>query len=299
MSYRPPLQSSSDVVGRRGFTLFEVLIAVGLTSILMAALYSAMDIYFGLQLDSHEEIERHQIARAVLRQMTRDIQSVSFTEQELLEEEETEETDELDGNAYGESQIDPETVSMTYTSGLVGTLTDLQLFISRPDPTLSYVSAQELDTLDQRTGELMLVRYLLADTSSAGLAGKVADREVLGSSDGPVGLVRMSGDLYGLSSSFDLAEEEPQLAASKLLAPEVTSVQFRYFDGIAWLEEWDSTELNALPRAIEIVVTLRSSDPDGQDSGEDDQDEYFLPESTHRAVVPLPLAIPVPPEEVL
>ena len=145
----------------------------------------------------------------------------------------------------------------------------------------------------------MLVRYLLADTSSAGLAGKVADREVLGSSDGPVGLVRMSGDLYGLSSSFDLAEEEPQLAASKLLAPEVTSVQFRYFDGIAWLEEWDSTELNALPRAIEIVVTLRSSDPDGQDSGEDDQDEYFLPESTHRAVVPLPLAIPVPPEEVL
>ncbi len=299
MSYRPPLQSSSDVVGRRGFTLFEVLIAVGLTSILMAALYSAMDIYFGLQLDSHEEIERHQIARAVLRQMTRDIQSVSFTEQELLEEEETEETDELDGNAYGESQIDPETVSMTYTSGLVGTLTDLQLFISRPDPTLSYVSAQELDTLDQRTGELMLVRYLLADTSSAGLAGKVADREVLGSSDGPVGLVRMSGDLYGLSSSFDLAEEEPQLAASKLLAPEVTSVQFRYFDGIAWLEEWDSTELNALPRAIEIVVTLRSSDPDGQDSGEDDQDEYFLPESTHRTVVPLPLAIPVPPEEVL
>lgn len=299
MSYRPPLQSSSDVFGRRGFTLFEVLIAVGLTSILMAALYSAMDIYFGLQLDSHEEIERHQIARAVLRQMTRDIQSVSFTEQELLEEEETEETDELDGNAYGESQIDPETVSMTYTSGLVGTLTDLQLFISRPDPTLSYVSAQELDTLDQRTGELLLVRYLLADTSSAGLAGKVADREVLGSSDGPVGLVRMSGDLYGLSSSFDLAEEEPQLAASKLLAPEVTSIQFRYFDGIAWLEEWDSTELNALPRAIEIVVTLRSSDPDGQDSGEDDQDEYFLPESTYRAVVPLPLAIPVPPEEVL
>ncbi len=299
MRAQPPLTSLPAVAGQRGFTLFEVLIAVGLTSILMAALYSAMDIYFGLQLDSHEEIERQQVARAVLRQITRDIQSVSFTEQELLEEEATEETDELDGNAYGESLIDPETVSMTYTSGLVGTLTDLQLFISRPDPTLSYVSAQELSSLDQRTGELMLVRYLLADSGSAGLAGMVADREMSGSASGAVGLVRMAGDLYGLSNSFELAEEEPQLAASRLLAPEVSSIQFRYFDGIAWLEEWDSTELNALPRAIEIIVSLRSSVPVGQPEGNDVQDEYSLPESMHRTVVPLPLAIPIPPEEVL
>ncbi len=299
MRAQPPLTSLPAVAGQRGFTLFEVLIAVGLTSILMAALYSAMDIYFGLQLDSHEEIERQQVARAVLRQITRDIQSVSFTEQELLEEEATEETDELDGNAYGESLIDPETVSMTYTSGLVGTLTDLQLFISRPDPTLSYVSAQELSSLDQRTGELMLVRYLLADSGSAGLAGMVADREMSGSASGAVGLVRMAGDLYGLSNSFELAEEEPQLAASRLLAPEVSSIQFRYFDGIAWLEEWDSTELNALPRAIEIIVSLRSSVPVGQPEGNDVQDEYSLPESMHRTVVPLPLASPIPPEEVL
>ncbi|MGB0740658.1 MAG: type II secretion system protein GspJ [Planctomycetaceae bacterium] len=299
MNRRSLQRRSGESHPNGGFTLFEVLIAVGLTSLLMVALYSAMNIYFELQLDSHEEISRQQVARAVLRQITRDVQSVVFTEQELLEDEEEAEPDVLDGNAYGESLIDPETVSTTYSSGLVGTLTDLQLFISRPDPQLGYVAAQELDSLEQRAGELMLVRYLLADSGSGGLAGMVADRESRGSDRGPVGLVRMAGDLYGLSRSFESTQDEPQLAASRLLAPEVTALQFRYFDGIDWMEEWDSTELNALPRAIEVVVRLRNTGDSGDIVDDDSEDEYALPETSHRAVIPLPLSIPVPSEDVL
>ena len=40
---------------RSGFTLLELLIAVGLTSLLMISLFSALQIYFDLQMDSHEE----------------------------------------------------------------------------------------------------------------------------------------------------------------------------------------------------------------------------------------------------
>ena len=285
-----------------GFTLLELLIAVGLTSVLMIALFSAMSIYFNLQLDSHEEIARQQIARAVLRQMTRDIQSVVFVKQEVVEEETEEETvapEDLDGNADGESVIDPETVSSTYTSGIVGTATDLQLFVSRPDRNLAYVSSQELTSADQRTGDLLLVRYLIASKSGGGLGSKIAEREAPGETDGPVGMVRMEGDLYGLSTAFETDEEFPQLAAAKLQAREVSSLAFRYYDGVAWIEEWDSTARNELPKAIEIVLTIRDSQAAGMAFADDEPDAYALPETTHRMVVPLPLAEPFTVEAVL
>jgi type II secretory pathway component PulJ len=285
-----------------GFTLLELLIAVGLTSVLMIALFSAMSIYFNLQLDSHEEIARQQIARAVLRQMTRDIQSVVFVKQEVVEEETEEETvapADLDGNSYGESVIDPETVSSTYTNGIVGTATDLQLFVSRPDRNLAYVSSQELTSADQRTGDLLLVRYLMASRSGGGLGSKIAEREAPGETDGPVGMVRMEGDLYGLSTAFETDEEFPQLAAAKLQAREVSSLAFRYFDGAGWIEEWDSTARNELPRAIEIVLTIRDTEGAGMAFSDDEPDAYALPETTHRMVVPLPLAEPFTVEAVL
>ena len=63
---------------RAAYTMLELMIAVGLTSLLMIALFAALQQYFSLQLDSNEEITRQQIARSLLRQMTRDIQSVVF-----------------------------------------------------------------------------------------------------------------------------------------------------------------------------------------------------------------------------
>jgi type II secretory pathway pseudopilin PulG len=309
---------------RRGYTLFELMIAVGLTTLLMAALYQAMDIYFNLQLDSYEEITRQQVARSVLRQMTRDIQSIVFTKQDVLPEEEEPEvmdllstgisvgtgsstsgtstgsTADLDGNSYGESTTDPETLSSTYTSGLVGTASDLQLFISRPDRNLAYVSAQELTSPDQRTGDLLLVRYLMASKLAGGLGSQIADREAPGTTDGPVGLARLQGDLYGLSTAVETAEELPQLNAAKLLAREVFNVTFRYYDGAQWLEEWDSTARNELPKAIEIVLTLRDEQPtSGAFLFDEEPDPTALPQTIHRMVVPLPTAEPFVMEALL
>ena len=315
------ISSSTNSPARRsGYTLFELMIAVGLTTLLMAALYQAMDIYFNLQLDSHEEITRQQVARSILRQMTRDIQSVVFSKQDVLpEEEEPEVMDllstgistgtgsstgsssaELDGNSYGESTVDPETLSTTYTSGLVGTSTDLQLFISRPDRNLAYVSSQELTSPEQRTGDLLLVRYLMASKTGGGLSSQIADREAPGNIDGPIGLARVQGDLYGLSTAVETAEEMPQLNAAKLLAREVANVTFRYYDGAQWLDEWDSTARNELPKSIEIILTIRDEQPASAAFAFDEEpNPLALPQTTHRMVVPLPTAEPFVMEALL
>ena len=344
---------------RSGFTLLELLIAVGLTSLLMISLFSALQIYFDLQMDSHEEITRQQVARTLLRQITRDVQSVVFVKKTVTDDE----TDisnssstsssagssvgstsgstgsssgstsgsgntgasgssgssasgssssgtstssgssslsgSLDGNSYGSSTIDPETVLTTYTNGLIGSSTDLQLFVSRPDRTLSYVTAQELASTSDRTSDLMIVRYFMADSGGGGLSAKVAERESLGNNSGAIGLAKMQGDLYGLSTAMETSEELPQLNASVLLAKEVSVLTFRYYDGVNWQESWDSNALNEMPKAVEITLRLRNPEEAADALAEEEDDLYAVPETTHRMVVPIPVAEPFVTESAL
>jgi type II secretory pathway pseudopilin PulG len=329
---------------RAAYTMLELMIAVGLTSLLMIALFAALQQYFSLQLDSNEEITRQQIARALLRQMTRDIQSVVFVKKLANDEKSGTSTSvsgggssssgfssggssssgsssgagtsggtgsssttsgssssisgALDGNSYGQSSIDPETVMTTYTNGLVGTASDLQLFVSRPEKSLAYVASQDLTSTSQRTSDLMIIRYLMAQ-SGGGLASAIAQKETVGTESGPVGIAKLEGDLFGLSTAVETSEESPQLAASKLLAKEVSGLQFRYYDGLGWQESWDSNALNELPKAIEITLTLRNQEDAGEAFSDDVADPYALPETTHRMVVPIPVAEPFVTESAL
>ena len=311
------------LTNRAGFTLLELLIAIGLTSILMVALFSAMDIYFKLQLDSQEEITRQQISRALLRQMTRDIQSVVFVKKQAVDDEETAPTSPGTGSdasggstpAGGSTQAggsnslsstgstaqttdgDTTAAMLKYTSGLVGSATDLLLYVSRPDRTLSYVDAQSLTSTSERTGDLMMIRYLVADTSAGGLSSTIAKR-FAGNKNGPIGLVRITGDLYGMSTAVQAGEERDFTCVDQIDAEEVSQVAFSYFDGLNWQETWDSTTLNSLPVAIEIILTLRNAES-GDVFSSNKPDPYALGETKHRMIIALPLAEPFIGETVL
>jgi hypothetical protein len=74
--------------------------------------------------------------------------------------------------------------------------------------------------------------------------------------------------------------------ASLVVAPEVCSLQFQYFDGSAWQDSWDSSTPGAdgvtpigPPRAISIRVGL------AQPGGGGNQDLKYI-----RHVVPIPTA---------
>lgn len=296
----------------KGFTLLELLISIGLTAILMVALFSAMNIYFRLQVDSHEEISRQQVSRALLRQITRDIQSVVFIKEKATDDSSTS-TSSTSSSSTGSGQTggtgqtggssmsggtgstsnadDSGTTAamLTYTNGLVGTANDLLLYVSIPDKSLSYVDAQSLTSTDERTGDLMIVRYLVADTAGGGLSGSIA-KKLGGSRTGPIGLVRITADLFGMSSAVQLGKEEEFTSVDAVEAKEVSKIAFQYYDGTQWQETWDSTELKALPKAIEIVITLQQPDISENQSSTDTLDPYALGETTHRMVVALPLA---------
>lgn len=51
----------------------------------------------------------------------------------------------------------------------------------------------------------------------------------------------------------------------EILCRNVRSLSLRYYDGLNWLEEWDSTELdNALPLAVRLEIEIGSDDESSQ-----------------------------------
>ncbi len=285
-------------VVRHGFTLLETIIAVGLMTLLMAGLYSAMTIYYDLRIDSYDEIERAQIARTLLRQITRDVQSVVFQAEQSVTDDSSSDTDE-DAEEGGTTTVDPAASMAFYTNGLVGTETDLLLYVSRPDRDLNYISSQDLASFSDRSGDLMIVRYFVAQSGAGGLSSQVADQFSTSGDNDPVGLVRTTGDLYGLSMAIQENKEESQAAATQMQAPEVAAIQFQYFDGSSWQAEWDSTQLNSMPVAIEVILTLVSVEEDPLDETAAAEDIYGLGQTTHRMVINIPVAEPVVPESAL
>ena len=71
---------------RSGFTLIEVLVALGLSLVLVSAIYSAISLHWRYETAGRERIERAQISLAVLRLMTEDIGSVVFAVPSTTEE---------------------------------------------------------------------------------------------------------------------------------------------------------------------------------------------------------------------
>ena len=74
---------------------------------------------------------------------------------------------------------------------------------------------------------------------------------------------------------------------SQLVATEVVQVQFRYFDGTDWQDQWDSVENEGFPSAVEINILVDSNpqdDPTGSNNRNDGRFERY------RSVVHLPLA---------
>ena len=271
---------------RAGFTLIEMMVSVIIISMLMVAISSATDVYMQTATDSFEEIERSQIARVLFRNMSRDIRSATFVLKEISDDEDEE--DSLDTE-----EVNPDTAMASYTDGLFGTERDLVLYVSRPDPDATYVDAQLLQGGTDRSSDAMIIRYLLAESGGAGLAGMLADEVTLNSNvtGNATGLGIMTGDLVGLSNAISVGDLETQIEASQLLAPEVADIRFSYFNGIEELPTWDSNVENSMPTAVIIEMTLRTIRPEWDDRNPENTPGMLGP-TVHRIVVPIPVSEP-------
>jgi hypothetical protein len=140
-------------------------------------------------------------------------------------------------------------------------------------------------------GDLKTVAYFLASAGAANaavLATMQAGQSTTGGTFGS-GLARLEGDRVAIAYAM---EQSTSLAAStKIVAPEVVSLAFRYFDGTQWQISWDASTLQALPQAIEITIAvqpLQTVVPVATSS----TSTSVIPLRTYRHVVPVYSAAP-------
>ena len=134
----------------------------------------------------------------------------------------------------------------------------LTLHADLPDRGLDYVSPQLGPTAADRTGDVRSVSWFIAERGAGGVAGGVADLA------GANGLARSEGDRTALDAAELAGDVGTVASVGRVLAPEVTQIAFRYFDGAAWLEEWDSVTIGALPLAVEVTLAVDADGPPEQ-----------------------------------
>lgn len=159
-----------------------------------------------------------------------------------------------------------ESTAVMSQPGLIGNQYELQIDVSR----LPRVDQYQSMVFSNLTGELVdipsdvkTVAYYVrqqadAYSNNSGAAGLGGNNESFLEYSGGIGLVRRELDYSVTNWSAESGQTQPLDQSGRLFAPEVTYLEFRYFDGTEWLTEWSSEEMGGLPKAVEIVIVITS-----------------------------------------
>lgn len=210
-------------------------------------------------------------------------------EEEPLEE--VEPAEELIDPAAATSNLDPEEAGALAEEmvpeqwpGVYGSSFQLQIDVSRLPRLDQYqaVPMTEDGEVRDHTSDIKTVAYFVIPHSegsvrASGLYRRELDRAAT-----------LWASEQGGTSALDESAEP--------LAPEVTGLQFRYYDGQQWVTEWNSNERGAPPLMIEIAISMRSarrnlpsnSSVFGGILGTNQQNQ--LPDEVYRLMVHLPAA---------
>ena len=312
---------------RGGFTLVEVLVTLALSLMLLAAVYMALDMYYRYSSAGQAEVERAQIARAILQRIELDLRGITFqpnmeeaedaataatssstqstsggtgaTDADDADDDDTSTTTTTSGSSGGEAMTievkDPYESGTGSAAGLTGNMDGLVLHVSRPLRGVNYTAGSPQGTAPM--SDLRTVSYFLAGPGMPGLPGMVGQQWAQsGANQGMIsasgrlppaaGLARLEGDRLAFQQAESQAADALLAGHAQLVAPEVRRLQFRYFDGQVWQVAWDSTVLNSLPRAVEVVLDLQPLPVGVQGQA--------TTSGIYRLVVALPLARPIP-----
>ena len=252
---------SPSRIRRAAFTLLEVLIALSLSLVLISAIYSAVSLHWRYEQVGRERIDRAQLSLAVLRLMSEDVGSVMFTPPTSTTQEE-EEAAEATPPTTPTTPTTPSPTEVTTTTtttdstqaalGIVGTADQLQLDISQParEDFVPEESGTPSGTTLPATSDNVRVTWSLITPTTA----EANDSGRRSLTVNPALARQLADRLRGVVEVEEDTHHNVALADSSILAREVVSLQFRYYDGYSWVDEWDSVVKERLPRAIEVTI---------------------------------------------
>ena len=266
---------------RTGFTLLEVLLTLAMSVVLMGLVGSAIQFYARDMSVRDMDIRQTQIAAAVMQMIEDDLRATLHTQpvdmsglEALLSlslgDPVSEESDE-DLSAAGlggeeDFMESMETTSLDLTSGaavlktpgLIGNQYQVQLDLSRLPRLEEYVAMLDQTSADLQDipSDMKTVAYYV---QASGVIGGIQDplAEIDPEADlSPGGLVRRSLDRAATVEAANTGNLTTLNQTGDLLAPEITGIEFSYWDGLTWQLDWSSDDYGELPLAVQVQIYM-------------------------------------------
>ncbi len=167
------------------------------------------------------------------------------------------------GTAEGGSADASAVTAVVREPGLYGTQYDLTLDVSRlprADEYIPAAGALVAATLTDVPGDIKTVTYFVQSPSMTGVGDTMdAFNDPTMVTNGLTGgLVRRALDRAIMAYAEETGDTTRLLQTGELIAPEVVSLEFAYFDGTQWLYDWDSTT-QSLPWLVQITLGIQSA----------------------------------------
>lgn len=161
-----------------------------------------------------------------------------------------------------------ETTTTNLPVGIYGTSSSIEIDVSRPPRPDEYFGDLN-NPLSGKVGDIAsdtktVTYYIqspglngvqdpLTTAATSNTSGSVANSLTQGG-----GLVRRSLDRAVTRHAYEKGNTQQLQRTGQLVAPEIVSMSFAYFDGQQWLQEWDSSS-QGMPWAIQITVAMQHS----------------------------------------
>jgi prepilin-type N-terminal cleavage/methylation domain-containing protein len=301
---------------RDGFTLLEILLALAVSVVLLVAIATAIDLYRRMTIAGQDQIGEARLVRAVLHKIEADIRSIVPPQSQVTSPYDSgsgsssgatsvgssgsgkgttsnsgSSSSSTSGSSSGSSSSSSSSTGTTSTSQQTSMMDPLQnvyaqtVFGLYGDPktlvlnTLSArkPSAQTGDPNSQSTsaihGDLKTVAYFVSNGQISAAPGVPT-----------TGLARVEGDHMAIG--YAMMQSTASLAGqARIIAPEIMMISFRYFDGTQWQTTWDASFMQALPKAVEVTISVRAADPDKPNAATDPSASATLRQYRHVVAV--------------
>lgn len=276
----------------------ELMLALSLVVVATALIGSLMQMYARNFATRGEDIRRIQLARSILNMIAEDLRSVVTVQQydaSVLQQQmgsasggagaagaagaggggasggglgagpTTSASSTGSGSAGSEAATaDPSAAqSLVREPGLYGSQYELTLDVSRlprPDEYFPPQGSMISPTLTDVPGDIKNVSYFVQSPNAMGVQDSLdAFNDATAVTSGmSSGLVRRQLDRAILAYAEEMADSTRLMRTGELIAPEVVSLEFAYFDGVQWTYTWDSST-QSLPWLIQVSLGIQSA----------------------------------------
>lgn len=237
---------------RGGFTLIEVILATFIAGLILFGLYNAINTQLKVAEAGRNSIERATLARSLMARISSDVTPCVGLPDPARYRASTAATSSSSSSSAspssGMTTPDDDTVMPDAVRSVSGDDTVLRVWVSRVP---RQQAAGVLGTTGAVESDQRLIIYWLA-----------------GGPSNPLGLARFDMSA-GEATSIPVGSADEK---NYVIAPEVVSLQFRYYDGISWGESWNGADIgqdNMTPVGppIAIAIEIDMEPPPGQGPG--------------------------------